>query len=424
MRSRRVGIRGRELIVAATFAAACSAGRTPDDQALEGSPSASAAAQSDADPLVVPYDPAFFSQRAKLLERLRSSPFAYFRYLAAPYARLVCKEYADEVARMPTVNLHGDAHLEQYAVADDGFGLVDFDDATKGPPLLDWLRFATSIWLAAPDEASAEYAILRFLDGYRKGLEDPAAVLTAREPAAARRIREGFNTTPAEWLDQVSSLIQPLDARSRETMERARARYVAAMLEQNPTLPPDFFSLKIGGALKMGIGSAHEAKFLVRVEGPTSAPDDDVILEKKQMKHELLGNCVRGDAPTRVIDAQAKFSRGPQRLLGYVEVDGSGFYVHAWRVHYTELRIDDIRGRDELAELTYDVGLQLGRGHPMHAVDDPRGKEERREILLALDSVATSLFEEARGLADRTKRGFQRFRAASETAAPGFVYRP
>lgn len=368
-----------------------------------------------ADPLAVSFEPKLFVEQPKLLERLRSRPFAYFRFIAAPFARAVCEELHDDIARMPTVNLHGDLHLEQYAVADDGFGLVDFDDSTKGPPVLDWLRLATSVWIAASDEDSAEYAIARFIDGYRVGLAQPDAVLAAPEPPSAQRVRRRFNSSAEEWLDRVTALIEPLDEHKREMLARARDGYVQEILTQNPDLKADFFNVKRGGALKMGIGSAHEAKFLVRVEGPTLASEDDVLLEAKQMKRDLLGSCVRGDAsdPHRVIDAQTKFSRGPQRLLGHVQVDDTIFYIHQWRVHYTELSIADLKSRQELAALTYDIGLQLGRGHPMHRPETPEGKAERRAILAALDEVAGDVFEASRELAKRTRVGFEQFHDAS-----------
>ncbi|MBK8942361.1 MAG: DUF2252 family protein [Polyangiaceae bacterium] len=149
-------------------------------------PSSGAGGPEAPDPMALRYDAAVFAGHEPLVERLRSSDFAYFRYLAAPFAKLVCEELTEEIAHMPTVNLHGDLHLEQYAIADDGFGIVDFDDATKGPPILDWLRFATSIWLATDDADTAEYAIARFIDGYRAGLAEPNAVVKASEPAAAK----------------------------------------------------------------------------------------------------------------------------------------------------------------------------------------------------------------------------------------------
>lgn len=414
-------------LAALTAAVAFCAAGCPPPQAPDSSdkptPDASGprASRPEPDPLVLAYDPAFFGERARLLDRLRSSPFAYFRYLASPFAQASCESYADEFSRMPSANIHGDLHLEQYAVADDGFGLVDFDDATKGPPLLDWLRFTTSIWLASGgDESSAEPAISRFVEGYRKGLSDPDGALAPKEPSAARRIREGFNTTPVEWLDQVTAMMQPLDEAGRQKMGRARQVYIAAMLRQNPDVAESFFAMKSGGALHLGIGSANETKFLVRVEGPTQAPDDDVIIEKKQMKHQKLGRCVTGDArdPTRVIDAQSKFSRSPQRFLGYVEIDGESFYVQAWRVHYTELRIENIQNKDELAELAFDIGMQLGRGHPFNPPKTEEGKLERERLAEAIDKAAPELAEESEDLAERVLTGYRRFRDDSAAAPP------
>ncbi len=381
------------------------------------------------DPLALDYDRAAFDHEGKLLDRLRSSPFAYFRYLAGPFARTVCDKYEPTIGAMPTVNLHGDVHVEQYAVADDGFGIVDFDDATKGPPLLDWLRFATSLFLAAKgDEGMARAALDRFVEGYQRGLSDPNAVMSAPEPSAAKRIRQGFDTTPAQWLDRVTALIRPLDNVDEGKMQQARRQYIGQILKQNPDLTESFFALKKGGALDMGIGSAHEKKFLVRVEGPTAAPDDDVLLEKKQMKHQLLGRCVRGDAsdPTRVINAQSRFSRSPQRFLGYVVLGSDAYYVHAWRVHYTELRVDDLRSPEELAEIAYDVGLQLGRGHPMFPYAAEESKKERQAIAHALAEVLPTLANDARDLAERTTRGYERFREASSipSRSPTAVARP
>ena len=45
----------------------------------------------------------------------------------------------------PNVQLHGDAHLEQYAFTKSAWGLDDFDDSTRGPALVDIIRFLGSI---------------------------------------------------------------------------------------------------------------------------------------------------------------------------------------------------------------------------------------------------------------------------------------
>lgn len=369
------------------------------------------------DPLAISYQPEAFAGAPNLLNRVAGSAFGYFRYTNEPFVRVVCQHYAKHIEGMPTVNVHGDAHIEQYAVAADGRGLADFDAATLGPPVIDLARFATSLVLAAPDGASAEAAIDAFVRGYVAALDDPS--VAGPEPAVAARIRSTFAPTALDWLDGVEKLMVPLDDQKLAKIEAAKAQYVNAMLAQNPDLTESFFQIKRAGALRMGLGSAHEAKFLSRVEGPSSAAGDDVILEMKQMAPMPVGTCIRGrdPDPLRVVVGQSRLAMSPQRFLGYVDIEGRTFYVHAWRVHYTELSIADIRTPEELAEVAYDVGLQLGKGHPKH-IADPRGKELRNALKELMREVGPSLPSVARALADRVTRAHASFKEAATRAPP------
>ena len=54
-----------------------------------------------------------------LMERLRASPYAYFRFVNRPWLARVCQVIASETPAMPLTLLHGDANLEQYAVTKD-----------------------------------------------------------------------------------------------------------------------------------------------------------------------------------------------------------------------------------------------------------------------------------------------------------------
>lgn len=349
--------------------------------------------------------------------RIAENPFAFYRYVAGPFSTAVCEHFGTRTVAMPTVSLHGDLHVEQYAVADDGFGIVDFDDATSGPPVVDWLRFGSSLWFATDfDDAASESALARFIEGYRRGVESPGSVEAAAEPQVVTRVRAAFHGSPTEWLDGVTAMIRPITGVDEATMMRAKRLYSDAMLAQNPELGEAFFGLKAGGMLEMGIGSAHERKFLVRVEGPSPAVNDDLILEKKEMKKHLVGLCSRGRRadPARVVRAEEKFSRTPQRLLGYVTVDGAEFYVHTWRVHYTEISISDIASPAELSEVAFDIGLQLGRGHPIFPITTEAGKLERAALLASLDAVEPELAPTSRDLARRVVLGYERFRSKSQ----------
>lgn len=44
--------------------------------------------------------------------------------------------------RLPSGAVQGDAHLEQFVVTDDDFGLADFDNAGYGPAIVDLVRYA------------------------------------------------------------------------------------------------------------------------------------------------------------------------------------------------------------------------------------------------------------------------------------------
>ena len=102
---------------------------------------------------------------------------AFFRFVNGAWTREVCEAFSDEARELPTVRLHGDAHVEQYAMTATARGLDDFDDSARGPAVIDIVRFVGSLELAAAQRgwtASLPAAIDAFLAGYRQGLENPS----------------------------------------------------------------------------------------------------------------------------------------------------------------------------------------------------------------------------------------------------------
>ena len=344
----------------------------------------------------------------KCARKVARSAHAYFRYTNRPFVDLVCDRYASAITTMPLVHAHGDAHLEQYAVAAEGRGLADYDASAVGPPVVDLARFATSLVLAAPDQASSRAAIQALLQGYEQSLEDPSIVVS--EPAAATRIRARFPPTPVEWLDRVEKLILPMPEEERPAYDDSWSDFVAQMRERDPAIDPAFFKIKVGGRIESGIGSSHVEKFLVRIEGPSEAPDDDLVMEAKGLEPGSLGRCMRGadlDA-MRVILGQAQISAAPQRFLAAVQIKGKPFYSHTWLVHYTELGPRDVKSGAELAEIAQDVGVQLGRGHAK--VADPALEEaQRRALRKALESIRPTLESTAFELGEMVTRSWRTY---------------
>lgn len=397
--------------------AACVAASVGLGCADAGSPAPEVPSVSPGDLYVDPasYD---FSDNPELLERILESPHGYFRFTNREFGAAVCAVY-EEMARVDSlprnlrVNLHGDAHVEQYAVTDLGRGLTDFDDSSQGPAAVDLVRFATSLRLTAAAngwEADSDELILALLDGYAAALENPDTI--APEPSIVGRAREAFTTDRAsyyEWVDSVLGVLSPED---RAGLAAALGPYVEAMLQDHPELEASYFELIEIGALGLGIGSALDRKYVVRFRGPTDEPLDDEIIEIKEVRDISGIGCVDAseDDPFRVLLGQARIAYRPFRLLGYIRFDLASFWVHAWVQNYHEMSVESsFQSLAELREVAYDVGVQLGIGH-VRDVAAPFDRMLREGQLALVSRYRDNLVEGSASLAEDVTVAWEQFR--------------
>jgi hypothetical protein len=364
-----------------------------------------------------------FSESPGLLERVTASPHGYLRFINPQFAQAVCAALKTEMASNPDVNLHGDAHLEQYAITDRGRGLHDYDAAGSGPAVLDLARFGVSIRLAcrANGWVAEEDSIFEtFLSGYRAALENPQ--LTIEAPSLVERVRASFPTRRDIALARADSLMDSATLEPDAPLEDVMELCSRQMLAQHPDLPGHFFDIKKFGRLRMGIGSALLHKYLVRVEGDTDAPGDDVILEAKETRDLGAIDCISAGQSghvLRLLTAAARIAYCPHRYVGYVtEREGATirtYWVHSWEDNYRELSVNEsFETPKDLSEIVYDVGVQLGLGHPKQ-IADPHGDFLRQALLTALDDKGPDLVELIRDLTRRTVAAWEEFRAEVES---------
>ena len=83
-----------------------------------------------------------------LIARVTARALRYFRLLARASSARTCHEFRDLRWRLPAVAVHGDAHLEQFVVTGQSFGLGDFDMSGFGPAVVDMVRYAASLHVA------------------------------------------------------------------------------------------------------------------------------------------------------------------------------------------------------------------------------------------------------------------------------------
>lgn len=357
-----------------------------------------------------------FSSNPKLLERILETPHGYFRFINVPFSQEVCRRFEEQLKGTPTFNLHGDAHVEQYAVTDLGRGLTDFDDSSSGPALIDLLRFGVSAALASEQRGFADgfgTVFGELLRGYRLALEEPDVEVP--EPALARAKRETFVHDAAGYFEVIESIMEPMPETEAVELSRALQPYFDTMLDEHAGLDAGFFAIEQQGYLRSGIGSALDLKYLVRTRGESDDPLDDVVLEVKQVRNLEAIDCIRitsGSDPFRVLIGHARIATEPYRFLGYLRFRGLTFWVHAWVENYSELDIeDDLGSAAELAEVAFDVGVQLGRGH-VNQIAGPLDRQLRREQLRLLDRDAAVIEASCIQLARQTLEAWQEFKAA------------
>lgn len=359
-----------------------------------------------------------FSENPRLLERILSSPHGYFRFINIPFSREICRRFGGSVEGTPLFNLHGDAHIEQYAVTDLGRGLTDFDDSSTGPAVVDLLRFGVSLELACRERGctgEVDQLYDGFLRGYEAALDDPTT--EAPEPAPVTRLRQEFSFDREAYFEWIGSVMEPMPDSEREELAAAMAPYVEAMVDQDPSLGPRYFEIVTMGYLRQGIGSALDLKFLVRIRGASDEPLDDRVLEIKQVRELGEIDCIavaRGSDPFRILVGQSRIAYNPYDLLGYLRMRGLTFWIHAWVANYREFSIaEEVASTDELAEVAHDIGVQLGRGHP-NQIGAPLDLQLRREQTRLLARDRGLINRQRHELAELVVDAWQRFRVAYE----------
>ena len=123
-----------------------------------------------------------WSQLNTIFLKTRNCSLAFFQVPTATSAsstfrsaKRVCRRFSEVLSGTPSFNLHGDAHIEQYAVTDLGRGLTDFDDSSTGPAVIDLMRFGVSLDLTNRAHGwhdGAGELFDRFITGYRDALKD------------------------------------------------------------------------------------------------------------------------------------------------------------------------------------------------------------------------------------------------------------
>jgi len=325
---------------------------------------------------------------ADLRQRMALTPLAFFRFVNQAWMHEVCEAFAPDLRALPAVRLHGDAHVEQYAVTDTARGLDDFDDSARGPAVFDIVRFIGSLELTTRErgwEASRAAIIDDFFNGYRRALMDPSYLPS--DPIVVTRLRMKSGMSTVEYLQWVDSLMEPLPTQETARVNATWEQIAALVTRTNPEFTSSFLTRKKMGMLHLGIGSALDRKILIHIEGATTAPDDDVVLEAKELSPMRPERCISVPPSAevyRIVEGLNQIGRIRHRMvlaipaLADAAPEQRGWWVKTWDRAYRELHIADLASADELREVAHDVGAQLGSSN---LLETPKGLSQQKRLV-------------------------------------------
>lgn len=344
-------------------------------------------------------NPLLLSQPAQpdLRRRLASSPHAFFRAINTEFSLEVCRQLDAGGLRFPIVPLHGDAHIEQFAVTDEGIGLGDFDAAARGSAALDLLRFSTSLVLAVhgtANEDSGPWLAKQFMSSYQSALAGAGGRPTPRIASVIRKARPDVHRE-----ERIAQRLSPVSAEADRRIRASFGQYATTEAAKDRRLPAGFFSVVAIGALHGGVGSAGTARFLVRVQGATSLPSDDEFIELKPVARDVLPSCktAQRDKAAQVLESEGALIETPRRFIASLRLDGKRYWAHAWPRDYWEL---DLRSEhitlSDISEVAQFVGAELGKAHRRSLKGDARaegaiGVRSKRLLPLCIELAKLSV---------------------------------
>ena len=160
---------------------------------------------------------------------------------------------------------------------------------------------------------------------------------------------------------------------------------------------------------------------LIRIQGPSADPEDDELVEAKELQALDGLRCLEAPPPAqptlRVIIGTRQLGRLPHNILAagpelvLPELVAGGRQLHAWWIRswdesYRELSVSDLRSVADLAAIVYDSGVQLGAGS-LREEAGSQGAADRKRELASLARLEQRIRDESSRLVDDLLRGWK-----------------
>jgi uncharacterized protein (DUF2252 family) len=348
------------------------------------------------------------------MARMLQDPFAFYRGTAAIQAA----DLAGEPTTGAAVAICGDAHIGNFGLFASPersmvFDLNDFDEATLGPWEWDVKRLVTSVVIAArvrgADAKEVRQAASRAAAAYRDGLREALELDVVERFFRATLVNDGRQFSKASRV-VVQAAVKAADKRTSkrlisritETAEDGSIRVVESpprlthvgpeierrvseVIERYRSTVTSDISLLLSqhtitdaARRVVGVGSVGTRCYIVVLTGPGGEP---LVLQVKEATESVIHEfghvpvgTIGGVDPSilaanpgyRVTAHQRILQAVSDPFLGYLTVDGLGFYVRQFRDKNVSFPIADLPA-GAFTEYVVACSTILGRAHSRSA---------------------------------------------------------
>ncbi len=335
--------------------------------------------------------------------KMASDPFAFYRGSACLFYADVTSD-ADDWAddRTGRVWIHGDLHAENFGtyMNSDGrlvFDVNDFDEAYVGHFSWDLRRFVASLALLGWQKALPEEAVRALIGAYLRSYLTQVDHYVAEDEDDDFALHLGNTDGPvhdvlvqARLRSRVAMLasmtrldgevrtfaedasVRRLGRAERRKVEQAFGRYLETIPEDKRFDRALFYEVRdVVGKSGFGIGSAGLPAYNLLVEGYSQSLDNDVVLSMKQANVPAVSRFVDlADVQEyfeheghRTVVSQRALQVHTDPLIGWTDVDGTGYVVSEVSPYEADLDWDTLNEPDEMTSVVKALGQATAKVH-------------------------------------------------------------
>ncbi|GAB1543866.1 DUF2252 family protein [Scytonema sp. NUACC21] len=345
------------------------------------------------------------------MRKMADSPFAFYRGTAHIFYRDMQTLGGSKFVNSPTsaIWLEGDMHVQNLGGMRDSkdnnvFDTTDFDEGYLGPYVWDLRRMAVSILLAAKENGlssgDAQDIVRNFLDAYLNKMSDfkgtndelsyrlessntSGVVKDLIEKAASKKRSSLLKqytvvSTDGNRAFQTSSVLESVSDSTYSAISSAMSDYIHSIPESKRK-SKSYYTLKdIRLKLGSGTGNLGKYRYFLLIEGPSSATDDDRILEMKQEASSAVAIAVPGllspasyenhEGLRVTMTAKAMLSN-TDPLVGYTTVNNIPFMVHEKSPYQVDFDYKLLTDKSKFMDAMEYAGKVVAKNHAISDKD-------------------------------------------------------